>query len=123
MSNQQKSYTYYYLTITGEGDAHRLVKEYHLGNARAWNKGEIEQERYQFEQMCIRIGEYYPISDDLDDNDSIVDFLRQPNVTHLNLLPSHFERVIHAVRHGIDNQGYGFYLSADLIRQLAQYEL
>ena len=58
MSNQQKSYSYHYLTLTGEGDAHQLVKDYHLTRATAWNQGEVGEDRYQFQQMCIRFCEH-----------------------------------------------------------------
>lgn len=118
MSHQQQSYSYHYLTLTGEGDAHQLVKDYHLSRASAWNKGEIEQGRYQFQQMCIRLCEYQ--EENLSWSEAIERFLECPHQRKLFLVPPQFERTLHLVSHGDGYQSHGFHLSSCNIQQLAR---
>ena len=119
MSNQQKSYSYHYLTLTGEGDAHQLVKDYHLTRATAWNQGEVGEDRYQFQQMCIRFCEHQ--EENLYWNEAIERFLACPYQRSLFLVPLQFERTLHLVTHGEGFQGYGFHLNESNIQQLAQH--
>lgn len=118
MSQQQKSYSYHYLTLTGEGDAHQLVKDYYLNYSDAWNKDEIEQESYQFKKMCIRL--HCSQDDNLYWNEAIERFLNERQQRQLFLVPPEFERTLHLVTHGEGCQGYGFHLDVSNIQQLAQ---
>lgn len=120
MSNQQKQYSYHYLTLTGDGDAHQLVKDYHLNHVDAWNQGEVGQDRYQFQKMCIRL--HRPQDENIYENEAIERFFSWPQQRQLLLIPPQYERTLHLVSHGENFQSHGFHLSARNIELLAQHQ-
>ncbi|WP_026472262.1 DUF4279 domain-containing protein [Alkanindiges illinoisensis] len=116
MSDNQLAYQYGYLTITGEGDALQLIEHYQLRRAEGWNAGEIAEDRYQFECMCIRINLGLL---ELDNAEFWWASLKHLTVT-LNTMPATLQRTLHVVTHGANSQNAGFYLSRENIRLLAR---
>lgn len=116
MSNSQLAYQYGYLTITGEGNALQLIEQYQLRRAEGWNVGEIAEDRYQFEQMCIRINLGLL---ELDTAEFWWSSLKHLTVS-LNNMPDTLQRTLHLVTHGANFQNAGFYLNRDYIRLLAR---
>lgn len=118
MSQHQKDHTYAYLTITGEGDAQQLIKNHNLKGFEGWNKGEIAEGKYQFDQMCIKLN--------LDE----VDFFNTEWLTQIDYnsrklcqLPAQLSKTVHIVTHSENMQGAGFHLSRESIRTLAKNQL
>lgn len=118
MSQQQKNHTYAYLTITGEGDAQQLIKDHNLKDFEGWNKGEIAEGKYQFDQMCIKL------------NLGEVDFFNTQwleKIEHqsrkLQQLPNQLSKTLYVVTHSANMQGAAFHLSRESIRTLAQNQL
>lgn len=118
MSQHQKDHTYAYLTITGEGDAQQLIKDYNLKGFEGWNKGKVAEDKYQFDQMCIKL------------NLGEVDFFHTQwlaqidyNSHKLCQLSAQLSKTLHVVTHSTNMQGAGFHLSRESIRTLAQNQL
>lgn len=118
MSQHQKDHTYGYLSITGEGNAQQLIQSHNLKGFEGWDKGEIAEGKYQFDQMCIKL------------NLGEVDFfntqwLAQVETQHhkLQQLPAQLSKILHVVTHSENMQGAGFHLSRESIRTLAQNQL
>ncbi len=116
MSDNQLAYQYGYLTITGEGDALQLIEHYQLRRAEGWNAGQIAEDRYQFECMCIRINLGLL---ELNSAEFWWTPLKHLTVT-LNTMPATLQRTLHVATHGASCQNAGFYLSRENIRLLAR---
>ncbi|RYY78138.1 MAG: hypothetical protein EOO69_11800 [Moraxellaceae bacterium] len=116
MSDNQLAYHYGYLTITGEGDASQLIEQYQLPRAEGWNAGEIAEDRYLFEHMCIRINLGLL---ELDTAEFWWSSLKHLTVSLTNI-PDTLQRTLHVVTHGANYQNAGFYLNRDHIRILAR---
>ena len=82
-------------------------------------ESEVGEDRYQFQQMCIRFCEHQ--EENLYWNEAIERFLACPYQRSLFLVPLQFERTLHLVTHGEGFQGYGFHLNESNIQQLAQH--
>jgi hypothetical protein len=122
MSNSQYSQDTVFFTVTGEGDAHSLIEQYELRHVEGWNKDEIAEERYQFEQMCLR---FWPDQQpnhhlNLTIDDVVTNWCNYPQyLKRTTKLPEQLQRTLHIVTHGVNDQSAGFHLNRDSIRQLA----
>lgn len=122
MSNSQHSQDTIFFTVTGEGDAQALIEQYELRNVEGWNKNEIAEERYQFEQMCLR---FWPDQQpnyhlNLAIDDVVANWCNYPQyLKRTTELPKQLQRTLHIVTHGVSDQSAGFHLNRDSIRQLA----
>lgn len=122
MSNSQHYQDTLFFTVTGEGDAHVLIEQYELRNVEGWNKDEIAEERYQFEQMCLRFRPYEQPNHHLNLNidDVVAKWCNSPqHLKRTRRLPAELQRTLHIVTHGVNAQSAGFHLNRDSIRQLA----
>ena len=116
MSDNQLAYQYGYLTITGKGDAAQLIEQYKLQGAEGWNAGEIAEERYQFEHMCIRINLGL-----LEQDESYFWWLSLKQIaSSLIDIPNDLQLTLHIVTHGENYQNAGFHINRDAIRLLAR---
>lgn len=112
MSDNQLAYQYGYLTITGKGDAAQLIEQYKLQGAEGWNAGEIAEERYQFEHMCIRINLGL-----LEQDESYFWWLSLKQIaSSLIDIPNDLQLTLHIVTHGENYQNAGFHINRDAIR-------
>lgn len=122
MSNSQHDQTTLFFTVTGDADAHELIEQYQLRRVEGWNHAEIAEEQYQFEQMCLRFtppeqpNHFCDVDQVL--NGSWTQFPQYLQRTRQ--LPVHLQRTLHIVRHGVNCQSAGFYISRDSVRQLAR---
>ena len=122
MSNSQYSQDAVFFTITGEGDAHALIKQYELCHVEGWNKAEIAEGQYQFEKMCLRFwpSEQPNSSMNLNIDDVIKSWCIHPQyLKRTRKLPAELQRILHIATHGVNFQNAGFHLNRDSIRQLA----
>ncbi len=112
LSNQE----YAYLTITGEGSAQEILEKYNLRTHDAWNAGDVSEDRYLFNQMCLRF------KSGRDDTKSIEDHLFSLLAFPQRYikLPDELVRTIHCVTHSYHSQGGGCFLDSDIIRRMAQ---
>lgn len=107
--------TYFYLTITGNGNAHKIKEQYNLNEFQAHNKGDYD-ECYgflQYQTMCLR----YPYNDKVENLDYIFNSNR---VTRLLNLPKEFKITLHCVCHiSTDRQSHGIFIDIRTLKDLA----
>lgn len=107
--------TYFYLTITGNGNAHKIKEQYNLNEFQAHNKGDYD-ECYgflQYQTMCLS----YPYNQKLENLDCILNSIR---VSKLLKLPKEFKITLHCVCHiSTDRQSHGIFIDIRTLKDLA----
>ncbi|WP_066801536.1 DUF4279 domain-containing protein [Moraxella oblonga] len=107
--------TYFYLTITGNGNAHEIKEQYNLSEFQAYNQGDYDEcyGYLQYQTMCLRYPEF------LDDNKP-KDILSKRIVGKLLKLPKEFKITVYAIYHtSTDSLSHGFFIEEQDIRALA----
>lgn len=107
--------TYFYLTITGNGNAHEIKEQYNLSEFQAHNQGDYDEcyGYLQYQTMCLR----YPYNNKVEEFDCIFNSNR---VGRLLNLPKEFKITLHCVFHiSTDRQSHGMFIDIRTLRDLA----
>lgn len=106
--------THFYLTITGDGDAHAIKERYGLDEFDAYNKGEYDESLgVQYQSMCLR----YPTHHKMDDLGWL---LTAHRVSRLLSLPKSLTITLYGVCHVSDDcQSHGVFLDVPTLKELA----
>lgn len=107
--------TYFYLTITGNGNAHQMKEQYQLYGFEAYNQGDYDEcyGYLQYQTMCLR----YP---KFPDDNKPKDILSKRIVGKLLKLPKEFKITVYAICHSpAESLSHGFFMEEQDIRALA----
>lgn len=107
--------THFYLTITGNGNAHEIQEQYNLSEFQAYNQGDYDEcyDYLQYQTMCLR----YPYNDKVEKFDYI---FNSRTVSRLLKLPKEFKITLHCVFHiSTDRQSHGMFIDVRTLKDLA----
>lgn len=107
---------YFYLTITGDGDAHAIKESMNLGRSfKAWNKGERldNHPRLQAKEMCL----YFETSR----NEYSLDHMFTGHFASTLLkFPKHLQKTVHFIcQSSYESQSHGCFIEVDRMKNMA----
>lgn len=107
--------TYFYLTITGHGDAHQIKEQYNLNEFQAYNQGD-DDESYgylQYQTMCLT----YPYRKNMEDLNFLLNSMM---VGKLLNLPKEFKITLYGICHSsTEHQSHGIFIDVNIMKDLA----